>query len=382
MKTKPAKPYRDFPLTAHPNGQWCKKVRGALRYFGPWDDWQGALNLFLEQKDDLYAGRTPRSRDGVTLGEALDRFLSSKKLLEQGEEISTRSYLDYEGTCDRIASSLDTDRLLSDVGIAELEQLRADLSKGKRGQFGPITLKNQLTRARSFFLYANEYLAEKPIPYRKPLRSPSRKQIRQVANRLGPRMFERVEVQAMIEAADLQLRAMICLGINCGFGNHDCGTLPFEVLDLERGWHGYWRPKTHNPRRCPLWPETVTALREAIAARPQDAGPETAGLVFVTRFGLCWSKNDGDNPLSFQMRKLLTRLGIYRKNVTTFYSLRRTFETIGQTAGDQVAVDYIMGHIAPSDDMAAVYRQKTFDSQLLKVTNHVRAWLAGDLNIE
>jgi hypothetical protein len=32
---KPAKPCPDFPLTAHPAGLWCKKIRGQLHYFGP-----------------------------------------------------------------------------------------------------------------------------------------------------------------------------------------------------------------------------------------------------------------------------------------------------------------------------------------------------------
>jgi hypothetical protein len=35
---KPGKPYPDFPLTAHPAGYWCKKIRGRLYYFGPWDN--------------------------------------------------------------------------------------------------------------------------------------------------------------------------------------------------------------------------------------------------------------------------------------------------------------------------------------------------------
>lgn len=72
---------------------------------------------------------------------------------------------------------------------------------------------------------------------------------------------------------------------------------------------------------------------------------------------------------------------IYRENVTTFYSLRRMFETIGATCGEQVAVDHIMGHIAPADDMAAVYRQRTFDGPLQKVAHHVREWFTGRLNI-
>lgn len=35
---KPAKPYPGFPLTANGNGQWSKKIRGKVFYFGPWVD--------------------------------------------------------------------------------------------------------------------------------------------------------------------------------------------------------------------------------------------------------------------------------------------------------------------------------------------------------
>jgi hypothetical protein len=63
---------------------------------------------------------------------------------------------------------------LSDLDHADLEKLRADLSRGKRlATRSPTAVKGDLTRARMLFLYVNEAgLAEKAIQYRKVLKSP------------------------------------------------------------------------------------------------------------------------------------------------------------------------------------------------------------------
>ncbi len=40
-------------------------------------------------------------------------------------------------------------------------------------------------------------------------------------------MFEAAEIRAMLAAAPLPLKAMILLGINCGFGNTDVADIAF-----------------------------------------------------------------------------------------------------------------------------------------------------------
>jgi integrase len=146
---------------------------------------------------------------------------------------------------------------------------------------------------------------------------------------------------------------------------------------LKRGWVTHHRVKTGIDHRCPLWPETVEALRAAIAARRTPKVPEDAALVFVTSRGGSWSKDHADNPISRETVKVLRTLGLHKKG-RSFYSLRHAFETIAGGLRDQPAVDHIMGHAPAQNDMAAVYREGIEDARLVAVAEHVRAWLFGD----
>jgi hypothetical protein len=139
---------------------------------------------------------------------------------------------------------------------------------------------------KSVFKYrADNGLIEKAVPYGGEFQKSDKSVFRRHRAQNGEKMLEVVELRRILDALagkqvetgrtddesgkpetvtlepNPALRAMILLGINAGFGNADCGQLPLSAIVLDRGWVDFPRPKTGIPRRCPLWPETVTAIR-------------------------------------------------------------------------------------------------------------------------
>src|SRR3954454_21042763 len=102
---RPGKPYEGFPLFAHATGRWAKKIRGKMHYFGSWADPDAALAKYLDQRDDLHAGRTPRVKaDGLTVRELLNRFLTAKQRMVDTKEIASRTFEQYRDTCGRVGA--------------------------------------------------------------------------------------------------------------------------------------------------------------------------------------------------------------------------------------------------------------------------------------
>src|SRR3954453_18831023 len=113
---KPNKPHPDFPLFPHAAGVWAKKIRGKLHYFGPWDDPDGALKKYLEQKDALHAGRKPREDpEALTVKQLANSFLNAKKALLDSGELKQRTWEEYKATTDLLVGELGKGRLVDDV---------------------------------------------------------------------------------------------------------------------------------------------------------------------------------------------------------------------------------------------------------------------------
>ena len=368
---KPDKPYKEYPLYAHATRRWAKKVRGVTRFFGPWDDPQGALDKWLAQKDDLLAGREPRAvGDGLTVYSLVNLFLESKEALLDTGELTLRSFEDYRLTCKKIVAVLGRNRLVTDLRPADFKKLRADYAK----THGPSALSNDVGRVRVVFNFAyKQGLTDRPMVFGDEFKKPKAAVMRRTRQKKGPQLFTAGQIWAMLGKATPQLRAMILLGVNCGMGNRDCAMLPLSALDLKTGWLTYPRPKTAIERRAKLFPETVAALRKVLDHRREPKEKEHADKVFVTKYGFSWlpkSKTHNDCPISKETTKLLKDLKIE----LSFYCLRRTFETIAGESLDQAAVDFVMGHAPGSGDMSAVYRQRMTNQRLFRVAQHVREW--------
>jgi integrase len=372
-QAKPAKPYPEFPLTPHPTGRWCKKIRGRIHYFGPWHDPDAALAKYLEQKDALHAGRAPRpDPNALTVKDLCNQFLNAKQALVDAGELTRMTWGDYKTACDEILAAFGKGRLVSDIGPDDFARLRNKMAR----KWGPHRLSKTIQFVRCVFKHAYDAgLIDRATRFGPGFKRPSKKTLRLHRAKQGPKLFAAEEVRKLLEAASAQLRAMILLGINAGYGNADCGTLPLSALDLDGGWMCFPRPKTGIDRRCPLWPESAQAIKEALAVRPEAKKPEHAGLVFITRCGDSWHTGTVDGPLSREFGKLLRRLGIKGRTGLGFYSLRHTFRTIADESKDSVACDFIMGHEIPH--MSSVYRERIDDGRLRAVAEHVRRWLLG-----
>lgn len=397
IAAKPKKPYPAYPLTAHTHtGRWCKRFKppGAAKtktyYFGSLDDWKAALEKYQREWPYIIEGKTPPrdDEDAYTIRTLCNLFLRSKRLKREARELSDRSYHDYYRSCAQLVDHYcpgATDRRVDDLRPADFEDLRAAMAQ----RLGPVSLGNEINRIKIILKFAiDQRLIDRPVHFGQSFARPSRKVLRRARNKQGAKTFSRDELRKILDATagNAQLHAMILLGINGGLGNSDCANLHDSHVDLAAGWCDYPRPKTEVPRRIPLWPDTVAALKAVLCGKKRPKDPADDGIVFLTRAGQRWvrfrpSKKKPDqytaiDSIAGEFGKVVRKLQINGRTARNFYTLRRQFEIIAGGSKDQVAVDQIMGHV--DNSMAGVYRQDQIeDDRLVAVVEHVHSWLYG-----
>lgn len=251
-----------------------------------------------------------------------------------------------------------------------------------RMTWGATRTKNTIIWIRGIFNWADqERLIPRPPHYGQSFSVPQAKTVRKARRQRGKKLYTAAQIKALIAKADDVFAAMLYLGINAGFGNTDCAELPASAIDLDAALIDFPRPKTEVDRQVPLWPETVAALRKALAARPKPASKAFTPLAFLSKRGnltvsLSVTVDDKGKPVAHRVDTIATWFAETAVAAEVpnlgFYALRHTFRTIADECNSPYAVNRICGHELAG--MSAFYNEHVQISKLKQVTDYVQAW--------
>ena len=182
---------------------------------------------------------------------------SRQDRLDAGD-LTLRTLNDYKRKCQHLLDHFGKGRRIATLGPSDFAAYKRAMHKSG---WGLKMVEGQVMQTRIILKWAYDIEAvDRPIRVGPEFKPPSKK--RQRIDRLGKprRLFSAEQIHALIEAADVQMRAMILLGINCSYGNADCGRLQCSWIDYDRQWLDAPRGKTGIHREAWLWPETIKAL--------------------------------------------------------------------------------------------------------------------------
>lgn len=364
---KPAKPYPDFPLFAHASGKWAKKISGKLEYFGKWEDPVGALAEFRRAYGDNDA--VPQRKSHLCLYDALNEFLIAKEDAHLAEALSRESFRDYKSTCRSLINHFGDDKPADSFEPSDFARYKRERSK----KLNVVSMGNEIQRVRTAFkwLKQSKLIREEP-EYGPDFRKPSTLQMRRHKRGVGSKCYLPRQVHDILTESGVHLKAMVMLGLNCGYGPTDISLLEMDTFTLacETGFLEYARRKTEIARCAWMWPETKSAIEDSLSVR-REPNRDCEHLLFIYRDGGGWDRSS--NPISKRFSDARKWTGMRKGD---FYWLRHTFETISGSAKDQVATDLVMGHVDPS--MGDNYRHHIGEDRIKAVCETVRDWFIGD----
>jgi integrase len=339
MKTLKRKTRSDkFPLTFHPTGQYCKKIKGKMYYFG--SDKKEAIQRYLDQATYLHGHQENLQKptsDNMTLKQLCDMYLKYQYSKLQANDLTASHHNEQIGSLNKLMAFLGQNIDINNISTLDLQNYKRRIQKS---HVSVCRLNLHISIMKALFHWArkNDILANIPN-----IDAISRGKIIHQERFT----FNSEHITRLLSVADVKMRAMVWLGLNCGFGCTDCSELKWSDLDIVSARVKLARKKTGISRDLPLWPETVESLKRV---------PKIGKLVFYTSRGnpyiqtLFKMDDNGDgkyatlNTITTNFSRLLKKLGFDVPKGTGFYTLRRTAATIAARSGDPFAVQRLLGH--------------------------------------
>ena len=114
-----------FPLTLHPTGQYCKKIRGKIYYFG--SDKKEAIQSYLDQATFLhgYDSSLQESANGnMPLKELSDMYLKYQHIKLQANNLSVRHHNDQIGSLNKLMDFLGQNCKIKSISTLNLQSYK------------------------------------------------------------------------------------------------------------------------------------------------------------------------------------------------------------------------------------------------------------------
>jgi integrase len=317
------------------------------------------------------------------MDELLNRWLVDRRADVDRGELSPKAWVQYRDSGKRITAEIGhflADEVSPDVIRDLYDRLARDatIDFAKRAIGHLRQAANHAADAgwcRPVRLGRTARLTTRPQPTMKwKLYRPA--QVRHILRRLDRRIcVARGRRDGRTLPSLIQLRAMVYLALNGGFNAAECAELVRGDIDLAGAIIRHRRGKTGAEHVVPLWPETIAALRDAMALRPGD------DLVFRTREGQPWRMVKPVHDAGGKLVKIIATDNAHEhfRNLTrpmglklagqSFGKLRHLHQTIADEAGDPHATFALAGHALPG---AKSHYVKVDEARLRKVVEHIR----------
>lgn len=366
----------DPGMTAHlGSGQWCKRHRGKLYYFGPLDDPEAALAEYRRRWPSIKAGRptAPASANAISVKDLTNLYHDRVKRKNR----SPHTVAKVRRYARLIGPVLGLTRDAHSIGPADFARLRDALDG-----YAPTTAADVITYARSIFEWGHAArLLDTPPDFGPDFDKPTARELarwRESQRQKRPPLIHPQTFRALLGVADVTWgRAVLLMGMNCGFNAADLAIITPQHIRLpkrdgEYGWLDATRAKNAMPRLGELWPETVEAIRPYVesAGRLEPIFRTRTGRPLVGRSS---TGKSGTNAVKNRFDRWRIAAGCEHH---VFLDLRRTFSTVGLAVSDQETVRIVMGH-SQTKNITMTYAQRYPPWKVKDCCRGVRAAMLG-----
>jgi len=204
MKTLKRKTRSDkFPLTRHPTGQYCKKIKGKMYYFG--SDKKEALQRYLDQATYLHGHQEnvqKPTEEHMTLKQLCDRYLNYQYSKLQANDLTASHYNEQVGSLSKLMAFLGQNIDINNISTLDLQNYKRRIQKS---YVSVCRLNLHISIMKALFHWArkNDVLANIPN-----IDAVSRGKIVHQERFT----FDPEQINKLLSAADVKMRAMILFG--------------------------------------------------------------------------------------------------------------------------------------------------------------------------